>query len=210
MGLADAGEHGVGLGVAAGDRAVSDDRHIMGPAGGGDLRLVEKRMHLDLVADQRLAREPDRFIDQRDREVGHADMAGQTVLLDPAQGAQRFGQGYQRVRPVQEQQIDLGQAQPGEAALGGMLELMGGEMRRPYLGGQENIVAPDPGRVQRLPDLALVVVHFRRVDMAISQPQRLLHHPRTDAPAQLPGTQTDERNAGAPGLNDVHRGSRCH
>jgi hypothetical protein len=43
------------------------------------------------------------------------------------------------------------------------------------------------GGAQTLADLALVVVHFRGVDVAIAQAQRLLDHSHTSTPAQVPG-----------------------
>src|SRR5215475_8203383 len=54
-----------------------------------------------------------------------------------------------------------------------------------------------------LADLALVVVHFRGVDVAVAETQRLLHHARAGAPAQVPGAETDQRNAGAMGFHHL-------
>ena len=78
------------------------------------------------------------------------------------------------------------------------------EMRRPHLGGDEHLVARDARGAQRLADLALVVVHLRRVDVAIAEPQRLLDDARAGAPAQLPGAETDQRNTRAVRVDDLH------
>jgi hypothetical protein len=108
---------------------------------------------------------------------------------------------------VQKHEIDLGQPHPRHAALGGTLELEGREMRWPYLGGDKDIGPPDARRPERLAHLALVVVHFRGVNMAVSKPQRLLDDPRAQASAQLPGAQTHERNVRALCVHDLHHGS---
>jgi hypothetical protein len=81
------------------------------------LGLVEIGMILDLVADQRFRTYRHRRLDQGDGEIGHADMPRQPLLFDPRQRAERFDQRHLRVRPVQQQQIDLGQAQPHQAFL---------------------------------------------------------------------------------------------
>ena len=92
------------------------------------------------------------------------------------------------------------QPQPRQAVLGGAFELARGKMRRPDLGDDEHLVALDAGGAQPLPDLALVVVHLGGVDVAIAEPQRLLDDARAGAPAQVPGAETDERDAGAVAL----------
>src|SRR6185295_14461482 len=58
---------------------------------------------------------------------------------------------------------------------------------------------------QPLADLAFVLVHLRSVDVTIAEPQRLLHDPRADASAQIPGAQPDRRNSCAIGFDKVHR-----
>src|SRR5215472_9562338 len=122
-------------------------------------------------------------------------MSGEARLFHPAQRADGLGQRNTRVRPVNEQQIDLGQPQPDEAFLGGTLELGRRKMILPYLRGDEDIVAPDAGRAQPFADFALVAVHFRGVDMAITELQRLLDHPGADAATQIPRAEADRRNA---------------
>jgi hypothetical protein len=164
-------------------------------------------MHLDLVAHQRFRGEAHRLLDQRNREVGHPDVAGVPASLDVAQGPQRLGERNLRVRPVQEQQINLGQPQPRQAALSGTFQLERRKMRRPDLGGDENALAPDPRRPQTVAHLAFVVVHLRSIDMAVAEPQCLLDDARASASAQFPGAQTYERNARAFHVDDVHHDS---
>jgi hypothetical protein len=70
-------------------------------AGRDHPRLVEERVALDLVADQGFGHDPHRLFDERDREVGNADMARKPVLLDLAQRAKRFRKRDLRIGPVQ-------------------------------------------------------------------------------------------------------------
>jgi hypothetical protein len=77
-----------------------------------------------------------------------------------------------RVRPMDEQEIDLGEAQPCQALLDGALERGRRQMVLPHLGGDEHFVARQARCAQALSNLALIAVHFRGVDMAIAEPQR--------------------------------------
>src|SRR6516165_1606832 len=93
------------------------DRHAVPPAGGDHLRLVDEGMHLDLVAHQRLLRELHGLLDQRDGEVRHADVARKSHTLDLAERAERVAQRNLRIRPVQQEEIDLRELQPLQARL---------------------------------------------------------------------------------------------
>ena len=75
-------------------------------------------------------------------------------------------------------------------------------MRRPDFGGDEHLVALDAGGAQPLAHLAFVVVQLGGVDVAVAEPQRLLDDPRAGTPAQLPGAETDQRDAGAVRFDD--------
>src|SRR6476620_5264243 len=143
-----------------------------------DLRLVDERMHLDMIA-YRLLCQPRRFVDQGDGEIRNPDMARKPHSLDLAERAERLAQRDLRVRPVQQQEIDLRKLQPRQTLLDRTLEFARGEVRRPYLRGDERLIACQAGGTQALADLALVVVPFRGVDMAIAQAQRLLDHTPT-------------------------------
>ena len=70
---------------------------------------------------------------------------------------------------MQQQQVDLGKAQPGQAFLGGSFEIVRREMGGPDLGGDEHVVAPDAGGAQSLADLAFVLIDLRGVDVAIAE-----------------------------------------
>src|SRR5262245_17348511 len=83
-------------------------------------------------------------------------------------------------------------------------------MRRPDLGGDENIFALNSRRPQALADLGLVVVHLRRIDVAITEPQRLLGHARACASAQVPGPEPERWDARSVRLEDRHRHANAH
>ena len=201
--LCNAGEHLVAVDAAAGHGTIGDGRHAMPPARRNDLRLVDERMHLDLIADQRLVRQPHRFVDQGDGKVRNPDMACKSHALDLAERAERLAQRDLRVRPVQQQQIDLREPQPRQALLGRALEFARRKVRRPYLRGDEHLVSCDAGSAHAFADLALVVVHLRGVDVAVAKAQRLFDQARAAATTQVPGAETDHRDAGAVGFDDL-------
>src|SRR5258708_36884257 len=105
---------------------------------------------------------------------------------------------------MQQQQIDLGKAQPGQALLGRSLEVIRREMGGPDLGRDEHIVASHSRSAQALADLAFVVIDLRGVDVAIAEPQRLLDQTGAGSPAQFPGAEPDRGNFGAVGLDEMH------
>src|SRR5581483_8628123 len=194
----------VGLDLAFCDRAIGDHREASVGACCPDLALVQIRMVLDLVADQPLRAGLHRLPDQRHREIGNADVACQPHLLGVGERAERLGQRHLRIGPVQQQQIDMGLAQPHQALLGRALQVMRSEMIGPDLGGEEDVVALHAGCTHPVPDLALVLIDLRGVEMAIAEFQRLLHKARTGASAQLPGAKSDCGDFGAIGLDDMH------
>ena len=62
------------------------------------------------------------------------------VLAQPVERVQRLLERHLRVRPVQEQQVDVVDAEPLERVLGGALDLVGGRRRRPDLRREEDLV----------------------------------------------------------------------
>ena len=82
-------------------------------------------------------------------------------------------------------------------------------MRWPHFGGDEDLIARHPGDAQSLPYLALVVVHFGGIDVAIAEAKGLLDDPRASASAQLPGAQPEKRDARASRLDGRYH-CRCH
>src|SRR6266851_1947361 len=108
---------------------------------------------------------------------------------------------------MQQQQIDLGKAQLGQALPGRSLEIIRREMGGPDLGRDEHIVASHSRSAQALANLAFVLIDLRGVDVAIAEPQRLLDQTCAGSPPQLPGAEPDRGNFGAVGLDELHFGN---
>src|SRR5215831_1770283 len=130
-------------------------------------------------------------------------MAGKPRALDLAERAERVAQRDLRIRPVQQEEIDVRELQPRQARLRGMLEFARGKVRRPHLRGDEHLIAFYTGGAQPLPHLAFVVIKLGGVDVAVPAPQRLLDDTYAATPPQLPGAEADERNASAMRFDDV-------
>src|SRR6516225_9866181 len=205
---ADARQYLVVAGGAARNRTISDHRHVVPAACGDHLGLVQERMTFDLVADQGFARQSHGLFDEFNCEIRNADMACQAVTLDLAERAERAAEWNLRIGPMQQQQVHFAQAQPRKAVTRGTFEIARREMRRPDFRRYENIAALDARLVQSFADLPLIVVHFRRVDVTIAEPQRLFDEASTSAPAQLPSAQTQERDSDAIGGN-IRAGRRA-
>src|SRR5262249_38218559 len=137
--------------------------------------------------------------------IRNPDMARQAVALDLAERAERVAEWNLRIGPMQQQQVYFAQAQPCQAVTRGAFEIARREMRGPDFRRHEDIAALDALRVQSFADLPLIGVHFRRVDVTIAEPQRLLDEASTTAPAQLPSPEAQEGNAGAIG-GDIRAG----
>ena len=167
-------------------------------------------MHLDLIADQRLVCKLHRLFDEGNGKVGYSDVAGETRALDFAQRAERVAQRNVRIGPMQQEQVDFGEPQSRQALLRGTLEIVRSKMRRPDLGGDEDLVTSDIGGAQSFSHLAFVVVKLGGIDVAIAELQRLLYDTRTGAPAQLPGAEPNEGNAGAVRFDNVGRYRHHH
>ena len=99
--------------------------------------------------------------------------------------AERLDKRHARVRPVDQQQIDMIEPQLREALLDRAFEIGRREQRRLHFGGDDHLGAL-AGGAHALADFALVVVHLRGVDVAIADADRLLDDPRAVAPAQAP------------------------
>jgi hypothetical protein len=137
-------------------------------------------------------------------------MARQPIALDFAQSAKRLGKRDLRIGPVQQQQVDFALAQPHQRVAGSAFECARCEMRRPDIRRQKHLAALDAGGVQAFADLALIVVDFCGVDVAIAEPQSLLDHARARTPAQFPRAEPDQGNPGALGLDAGYGIDRAH
>ncbi len=176
----------------------------MPATGGAHLRLIDERMPLDLVDDQRFGREFHRVVDQGDGEVRHADVLRQPCSLHLTQRADGIRERNARVGPVDKEEIDLRQAQARQAFRGRALQLASSEMIRPDFGGDEDVAARNAGGTQPLPHLTFVFVDLGRVDMAVADAQRLFDHARAGASAQFPVAEPDRRNGRAVCVDELH------
>ena len=205
MGPPDPQQRRVVLDAALRHRTIGDHGHAVAAAGFPDLGLVEIGMVFDLIAHQRFRTGGRSLVNQRDGKIRNADMSGHAEPFHMRERPQCFRQRHVRVGPVQQQQVDFGKPQPGQALLGGAFEIVRREMVGPDFCRDENVVAPEPRGAQALADLAFVFIDLRGVDMAIAELDRLLDHARAGPPAQLPGAEPDRRDFSAVGLETLHQ-----
>ena len=109
--------------LPARDGAIGHQRHAALARRRDHLRLIEKRMALDLIADQLIACQPSRLRNQRNRKVRHTDVARQPLFLDLTERPDRVRQGNPRIGPMQQEQIDFGQFQSLKGLLGGAVKV---------------------------------------------------------------------------------------
>ena len=127
-------------------------------------------MPLDLVGDDRLGRKLHRLLDQRDGEVRDADVAREALLLHLAHRAHRLGERNLRVRPVDQQQVHVRDAQVRQALLHGALE-----RRRGASSVCGTLVVMNtssrftPEACSPSPTSLLVAVDQRAVEMAVAE-----------------------------------------
>src|SRR4029078_7173876 len=137
----DAREHRILLRGSLGDRAVGYDGHAIRAACRDGWRLIDERMNLDLVAEQRLGAQIHRLLQQSTMKIRYPDMPGESGAFHLAKRADRLRERNPRTGAMQRQQIDFARAQACEAVHGGALELRRCKMRWPHLGGDKDIVA---------------------------------------------------------------------
>jgi hypothetical protein len=96
-------------------------------------------------------------------------------------------------------------AEPAQALLGRASGRRGGEVARRELGGEEDLAARDAGLADRAPDLLLVAVHLRGIDVPVPELERLPHGVVAGAPIELPGAEAQRRHARSLDLEVFHR-----
>ena len=92
---------------------------------------------------------------------------------------------------MQQQQV-RGQAQTLDRGGGGALQVTGGEILDPDLGGDEDVGAVDARITDALTDSVLIVVDARRVDVAVADAQGLGDHAPGIDRLQLPGAEPEQ------------------
>ena len=131
---------------------------------------VFERAELDLVDDRSRGGDPEQLVDLGDAEVGDADRAGVAAL--PGLLHARPGPRRPTLRPVDDVQVDVVDAEPPEAVLG-LARRIG--VAREELGRDEHLLPGDAALAQRPADALLVAVGLRRVDVAVAELERPAH-----------------------------------
>src|ERR671913_1272101 len=123
-------------------------------------------MVLDLVAeDLRVLR---RLFDQRWGEVAHPYVRHATVFLQFPHGTEGLAEGYAIARPVHQQEVDVLRAELLQALPGLPYDTVVGEVARPDLGGQEDLLPDHPRVSDAAADLGLVAVHLGRIHVPVA------------------------------------------
>ena len=135
------GQHRIAEQPAAPERTIGDEDQLVPPRRGQQLRLVEKRMILRLQYDQRLGAEFDRLVEQRDVEIGDADMARQPLPLGLGQRRHGLAQRNVRIGPMDQQEIDVIDLERGEAFIHRFRKVAGAQVFVADLGGEEDVLA---------------------------------------------------------------------
>ena len=165
-------------------------------AGVDDPGRVDIGMGLALQVDQRLRAERDRLVEQRDVEIRHAEVAREPVALGLGERAHGFLQRDLGVRPVHQQEVDIVDAEIGEALVDRAREIGGAQIFVRHLGAEEDVAARHAGRADAFADLALAAVFPCGVDVAIAELERgrdvlaanaLPPPPRFDVPSPIAG-----------------------
>jgi hypothetical protein len=105
-------------------------------------------------------------------EVGHSDGARPAVGEDLFQGLP--GLDVQILcgdRPVDEEEVDVVEAERGEGCVDGAQSLVVAVVKALKLGGDEDVLARDPGVADAAPDGVFVAVGGRGVDEAVAAAQ---------------------------------------
>ncbi|MCY1441107.1 hypothetical protein D9M71_574100 [compost metagenome] len=145
--------------------------------------VLQVRVQLDLVGgDGVFADHLDGLAQQVDGEVGHADLPGQALFLSFGQGAHEFADGHCALGrwPVDQGQVQVVAAQLAQAVLEAGDQLVGGQVVRPDLAGDKQLVTVDAAGGHGLADFGFVTVDLRGVDGAVTEFQggghRIDHH----------------------------------
>ena len=117
-------------------------------------------------------------LEMLDLEVRDADRAGAPVpgeLLERSPGRDVPVRVLTRARPVDEEQVDVVEAQGLERAREAPAGIVGTVVPVVQLGRHEHLVAGEARGGDRLADAGLVAVHLRRVHVPVADLQRLGH-----------------------------------
>lgn len=158
-------------------------------------------MVLALVGHDRRRAQPARVAQQRRAEIRDADVPRQAARPGIVERADALGERYARVRPVDEEEVDIGETEATQALFGRALQGALADIVRPDLRDDEHPFARDTGAPEALPDRFLVVVDRGGIDVPVSGREGIRDGGRTGVAAELPRAEADRRNTRATGRN---------
>jgi hypothetical protein len=152
--------------------------------------LIPEGVILDLVSENRRVGELSGVIEALDRKVTHADMSDQSFLPEFGHCAEGLFQGCPEVALVDQEEIDGVGLELVQARLRRSVDARTIAVRPVEFRGQKEVLAIDPGFLDRRPDFAFVPVGLCGIDVSVSEiercPNRLpafgsAHPPRPEA-----------------------------
>jgi hypothetical protein len=109
------------------------------------------------------------------------------------------------LRPVDQEEVDVVEPELLQALLQRGDRRVMAVTRVVELGGDEDLVAGEPGCVEGLAHASLVLIHLRGVDVAVASLERLTNHGGRVARGDLPDAETELRNRGP--VRESHLGN---
>jgi len=173
-------------------------------AGGVHFRLIEIGMEFHLVDGKRRVGGRDHLAQQGGREVGNTDVAGEPPRLHPVQRTDGVGDRDIRIGPVDEQQVEMVEAETLQARLRRSFELLRFELGPPDFRGHEDLVARKVRGAQAGTHGLLIVIAGRGVDMPVADLERMRHQVGTALALQRPRPHSRCGNPCTIGLDDLH------
>jgi len=205
--VADLGEGVVVEHRASRERAVRRQCHVVFSTDGAQFRLIGVRVIEDLVGDDRAVGDPNRVPELRGREVADAEVADPTSFAEFGHRGQRLLDGDARVWPVDQEQVQIVDAEIVEARLDGVDHVVVPEVRAPHLRGEKQLLPGNVGGVDRPSHGGLVLVHLCGVDVSVAEVQRGPDRVDTRLPLVLPGSEADLRDTCTVGVDVLHTGA---
>jgi hypothetical protein len=156
----------------------------------------------DLVADD--VGMAHRLVEQCRREIADADEAGLAGLAQSGHRLERLGQGHGAARPMDQQQVEMIEAQLLEAVLGAARDVLRREMVARQFCRDPQLATGDSGLRDALADLGLVAIELRGIDVAITHGDRVAHRAGAIGTVQRPGAEAQRRHARVFYLDEFH------
>ena len=139
------------------------------------LVVEQVRVQLDLVDrghDVGLGRSRCELLDREVRDADRARAAVALELLKRLPGRHEVAVVQRRQRPMDQEEIDVVDAELGERASNAQRASSGRWAPLLQLAGDEDVSTVEPRGADRLPDPALVAVHLGGIDMPVANLQR--------------------------------------